>query len=62
MSFSDMNNMSINDYTEPPDTYFTSYKFKTYKELIELTKQEDAPDKISNIINGLIKAITIKKM
>jgi len=60
--FGNFSDMSISDYDfDEPTDYFTSYKFKNYKELIELTNQEDTPDKISNIITGLIKAITIKK-
>jgi hypothetical protein len=55
-SDSDNNNDSDNEYV-----FDKSYEFKTYEELIEVTKQEDTPDKINNIVIALIKAITIKK-
>ena len=55
---SDNSNCDSDDETT---NKYTSYKFKTYQELIELTNQEDTPDKINNIVTALIKAITIKK-
>ena len=59
---SDSDSNSDNDSdTDNEYNFDKSYEFKSYEELIEITKQEDTPDKISNIVTALIKAITIKK-
>ena len=55
-SDSDNDNDSDSEYV-----FDKSYEFKTYEELIEVTQQEDTPDKITNIVTALIKAVTIKK-
>ena len=57
---SDSDNDNDND-NDSEYVFDKSYEFKTYEELIEVTKQEDTPYKITNIVTALIKSITIKK-
>ena len=60
--YEDKDNDNDNDNNSDSEYEFdNSYEFQTYEELIEVTNQEDTPDKLTNIVNALIKAVTIKK-